>query len=115
MSAAFHSKIMKTAEKEMKSYLNMANFSDSIYPVISNFNALPNKNKSIIFEQLSKQMSNKVKWMDSIKVLESNKEKNIIEIGPGRVLTNLIKRISKSFNHYNINKPEDIEVFKNAI
>ena len=53
--------------------------------------------------------------MDSIRLLESNNEKNIIEIGPGKILTGIIKRISKNFNHFNINDVKDIDLIKNAI
>ena len=60
-------------------------------------------------------MSNRVKWMDSIKLLFDNDEKLIIEIGPGKTLTGIIKRISKDFTHFNINELKDIELLKNAI
>ena len=106
---------MKIAEEKMKTFLLQTKFCDSIYPVISNYSATPSQSKKTILENLSTQMSNKVKWIDSIRVLELNHEKNIIEIGPGKVLTGLIKRISKNFNYYNINEVKDIEEFKNAI
>ena len=115
VSAAFHSKIMQKAEEKMKNSLSEIDFSNSSYPVISNYSGTANKDKSIIFENLSKQMSNKVKWFDSIKLLESKKEKNIIEIGPGKILTGIIKRISKNFSHFNINEISDIDVLNNAI
>ena len=47
--------------------------------------------------------------------LTSIKNKNIIEIGPGKTLTGIIKRISNNFNHFNINSVSDIDVLKNAI
>tara|TARA_B100001123_G_C15272499_1_gene1010859 strand:- start:52 stop:984 length:933 start_codon:yes stop_codon:yes gene_type:complete len=115
VSAAFHSNIMKNAQEKMKNSLLKIKFSDPIYSVISNFSASDSKDKVTIFENLTKQMSNRVKWYDSIKLLESKNEKNIIEIGPGKILTGLIKRISKNFNCYNINELKDIDVLKNAI
>ena len=115
VSSAFHSKIMKKAEEKMKRSLSEINFSNPIYSVISNYSATASKDKSIIFSNLSKQMSNRVKWVDSIKLLESKNEKNIIEIGPGKALTGIIKKISKNFNHFNINEVSDIEFIKNAI
>ena len=54
-------------------------------------------------------MSNKVRWVESINLLENLKEKNIIEIGPGKILSGLIKRINKKFNIMNFNKISDIE------
>ncbi len=115
VSAAFHSKIMKTAEVKMKNSLCKINFSNPLYSVISNYSGKATKDKLIIFDNLSKQMSNRVKWVDSIKLLEFNNEKNIIEIGPGKVLTGIIKRISRKFNHFNINQVSDIKLLKNAI
>ena len=53
-------------------------------------------------------MANKVKWTESIKKLEEIKEKNIIEIGPNKVLSGLINRISKNFNIKSINEIEDL-------
>ena len=61
------------------------------------------------------KMSNKVKWVESIKCLESLKETNIIEIGPGKVLTGLIKRISNKFTLSNINSIKDLENINNGL
>ena len=70
---------------------------------------------SIVFDSLSKQMSNTVRWVESIKSLEKLKETSIIEIGPGKVLTGLIKRISNNFKIRNINNLEDLENIINEI
>ena len=115
VSAAFHSKIMKKAEVRMQTYLWKINFRNSLYSVVNNYSATANIDKSIIFENLSKQMSSRVKWVDSIRLLESKNEKNIIEIGPGKVLTGIIKKISNNFNHFHINELGDIDILKNAI
>ncbi len=115
VSAAFHSKIMSHAENEMKLYLNKINFKNSKYFIISNYNAQKTTESSVIFENLSKQMSNKVKWVESIKCLEKSGETSIIEIGPGKVLTGLVKRISNNFKISNINKIEDLRDLFDAI
>ena len=60
-------------------------------------------------------MSNKVRWVESIRSLELSSEKNIIEIGPSYILTGIIKRISKNFKHFNITKISDIDLLKNEI
>ena len=109
VSAAFHSKLMSAAEKKMKNYIFSANFNKSTIPIISNFNAELSNDIEILSTNLSMQMSNKVKWVDSIKFLEQKNDTNIIEIGPGRVLSGLIKRISKNFNIENIEKISDID------
>ena len=63
-------------------------------------------------ENITKQMSKRVRWVESINLLESMKESNIIEIGPGEVLSGLIKRITNTFTITNIEKIEDLEKIK---
>ncbi len=115
VSSAFHSRLMKNAEKKMKIFLNKVNFQDSTYDIISNFSAKESKDSKIIFNNLAKQMSNKVRWVESIKCLENLNESNIIEIGPGNILSGLIKRISNKFTLYSINSIEDLYNFTNEI
>ena len=54
-------------------------------------------------------MSNKVRWVESIKCLDNLNETKIIEIGPGKILSGLIKRISKNFIVHNINCVNDLD------
>ena len=91
------------AEKEMKNYLSRIDFNNSFYSIISNYTATASNEKKILFENLSNQMSNKVRWAESIKLLDKMGEKIIIEMGPGKVLSGLIKRISNNFSLYNFN------------
>ena len=114
VSAAFHSNLMKTAEEKMLNYIKKIKFNSSNINIISNYSAESSNNISIISQNLSKQMSNKVRWVESIKTLENLKEEAIIEIGPGKVLSGLIKRINKKFTLINFNSINDIENIKNA-
>ena len=91
------------------------NFKNSHIPIISNFSAKISNNNEEIIESLIKQMSKRVRWVESINVLDDINEKNIIEIGPGKVLTGLIKRINNNFDIINIEKIFDIEKIKNEI
>ena len=114
VSSAFHSRLMKNAETMMKSFLNKVNFKYSSYFIISNFSAQESRDSKIIFNNLSKQMSNKVRWTESIKRLENLNENKIIEIGPGKVLSGLIKRISNKFTLFNVNSIDDLYNFTEA-
>ena len=114
VSAAFHSNLMKTAEEKMLTYLKKTKFNSSNINIISNYSAESSNNISIISQNLFKQMSNKVRWVESIKTLENLKEDTFIEIGPGKVLSGLIKRINKKFKLINFNSINDIENIKNA-
>lgn len=111
VSSAFHSKLMKNAEEKMKLLLNKVNFQNPSYYIISNFSAKETKDSKIIYSNLSKQMSNKVRWVESIECLENLNESEIIEIGPGNVLSGLIRRISNKFTLFNINSVEDLYNF----
>ena len=114
VSAAFHSNLMIKAEEKMLNFIKKIKFHSSNINIISNYSGETSNNISTIINNLSKQMSNKVRWVESIKALENLKEENIIEIGPGKVLSGLIKRISKNFNLINFNSINDIEKINNA-
>ena len=112
VSSAFHSKLMTDAENKMKEHINNVKFKNSDIKIISNFSADISRNIESIIFNLSNQMSNRVRWVESIISLEKLNEKNIIEIGPGKVLGGLIKRISNNFSIRNINNLNDIREFK---
>ena len=95
VSAAFHSKYMLQAQKELSEEIELLNFSENKIRIISNFDAKSYENNEIIKKNLQKQMANRVNWTQSVKTLESLGENNIIEIGPSKVLSGLINRISK--------------------
>tara|TARA_B110000438_G_scaffold301398_1_gene356187 strand:+ start:1748 stop:2677 length:930 start_codon:yes stop_codon:yes gene_type:complete len=114
VSAAFHSKLMTDAEKKMKDHISNTNFLNSNIAIISNYTGNISNDKKIILNNLSLQMSNRVRWVESVKTLESIKEDKVIEIGPGKILSGLIKRISNKFNFINLEKITDMEKIKNA-
>ena len=108
VSAAFHSQFMTEAQKMLNHDIDRLNFSENNVRVISNFDADIHNSSLLIKENLKNQMANKVKWTSSIKKLEEIGEKNIFEIGPSKVLSGLIKRISNNFNIKSINEISDI-------
>ena len=108
VSAAFHSKFMTQAQEKLNLDIDLLNFSENKIRIISNYDANIYTENASIKKNLKFQMANKVKWTESIKKLEEIKEKNIIEIGPSKVLSGLINRISKTFNIKSINEIEDL-------
>ena len=108
VSSAFHSKIMKSAENKLSQHISKINFNKSTIPIISNFNSEINIDIKKIVQNLTYQMSNRVRWVESINKLKNMKENRIIEIGPGKVLSGLVKRISSDFLIDNIEYPSDI-------
>jgi len=115
VSAAFHSPLMIDAEEKMKNQLNLINFNNPLYDIVSNYSGRKTNNISVIFANLTKQISNKVKWVDSIKCLENEDENEYIEIGPGKILSSLIKRISKNSKITNINSVDDLNKYINEL
>ena len=108
VSAAFHSKFMTQAQEKLSLDIKSLNFLENKISIISNYDAKIYTENAFIKKNLQFQMANKVKWTESIKKLEEIKEKNIIEIGPNKVLSGLINRISKNFNIKSINEVEDL-------
>jgi len=104
---------MKTASEKMASYINQLKMNKLEKPIISNVTAKetvsPKEIKSLLISQIEK----KVRWLESIEYMKNNGVKNFVEIGPGKVLSGLIKRIDKNANVYSINTEEDIKLLLN--
>ncbi len=108
VSAAFHSKFMLEAQRQLKGNINNLHFNDNKIFIISNYDAEAYNDSNLIKKNLQMQMANKVNWTRSIKKLEEIGEKNILEIGPNKVLGGLINRISKNFDIKSINLISDL-------
>ena len=109
VSAPFHCKLMKTATEIMKKEINNTKFNTPSPKIISNVNALEQDNIDTIKNLLIEQIESTVKWRESVQYMIKNGVKKFIEIGPGKVLTGLVKRIDKSVESYSINNDEDIK------
>lgn len=92
VSAAFHSRYMKEAQEQFASYIEDFTFSDLEIPVISNYKALP-YGAGEVKENLVKQLGSTVRWVESVWTMEAMGCTDIVEIGPGNVLTNMVKKI----------------------
>ncbi len=108
VSAAFHSKFMLHAQEILSSQIDKLEFEENDIKVISNFDAQAHKETDILKKNLQNQMANRVNWTNSVKKLEELGEKKIIEIGPSKVLSGLINRISKNFDIKSINQISDL-------
>ena len=109
VSAPFHCKLMKTATEIMKKEINNTRFNTPSPKIISNVNALEQDNIDTIKNLLIEQIESTVKWRESVQYMIKNGVKKFIEIGPGKVLTGLVKRIDKNVESYSINNDEDIK------
>ena len=112
VSAPFHCKLMQKATEIMKVEIEKLNFSEPKNILISNVTGKAITNSSQIKELLIKQIESKVRWRESVKYMIDNGTKQFIEIGPGKVLSSLIKRIDRNAKVSAINNEEDISVIK---
>ena len=109
VSAPFHCKLMKKATENMKDKILNLNLKDISNPIISNFSAKPSISGPEIKNLLVSQIEGRVRWLESIELMINKGTKNFIEIGPGKVLSGLLKRINKSVNIKSINNEQDIK------
>ena len=107
VAGAFHSPLMISAAEKMKDFISDIEFTNSNNSVLSNVTACIH-NFEEIKEKMVEQITSSVKWVQIIKNLSDRGVTEIIECGPGRVLSGLIKRIDKTIEVRNINSISDI-------
>jgi [acyl-carrier-protein] S-malonyltransferase len=113
VSAPFHCSLMNPAAIKMKEKIDMVNFKKPDFEIISNVTALPVIEPEDIKKFLVQQIYSKVRWRESIDFMGKKKVEDFIEIGPGKILTGLVKRILPNSNSFNINSINDIKNLKN--
>jgi len=96
VSGAFHSPLMAVAEAELQEQLDSAGFRDPIFPVISNVTAQPVSEAAEARELLVRQLTSAVRWTDSVRTMLELGVTGFLEIGPGKVLTGMLKRIDRA-------------------
>ena len=107
VSAPFHCSLMKGAANKMKEKIEPINFGKLDFEIISNVTASPESDPKKIKILLVEQIYTKVRWRESIINMSNNGIREFIEIGPGKVLSGLVKRIIKDAKANNINSIED--------
>ena len=112
VSAPFHCSLMKPAAEAMKEKINKTNFNNPINQIISNVTAKPEEDIDTLKKLLVKQIFSPVRWRESIIYMSRMGEKNFIEIGPGKVLSGMVKRTMSKVNCFSINSITDIKNFK---
>jgi [acyl-carrier-protein] S-malonyltransferase len=110
VSAPFHCKLMSKATQIMKKEITKLEFKDFKNSLISNVTAKEIGDKNILKDLLIKQIESRVRWRESVQYMVNNGVNKFIEIGPGKVLSGLIKRIHRDVKVSAINNEEDISV-----
>ncbi|MGE3961566.1 MAG: ACP S-malonyltransferase [Dehalococcoidia bacterium] len=107
VSGAFHTPLMQSAADGMRGVLAGIAFNAPVVPVISNVTARPIAEGSALAEELASQITSPVLWADSVATMAAAGVTEVIEFGPGKVLTGLVKRIDRSIACRNIGTAEE--------
>ncbi len=114
VSAPFHCSLMAPAAIAMKDALNQTDLFDLPIPLIANITAEKVQEGELIKQHLVEQVTGRVKWRESVESFKNLGVQKVVEIGAGKVLTGLTKRIDPSLETFTINTPHDMDVFLKA-
>ncbi len=109
VSGAFHSTLMQTAADHFVAELSKVAIADSSISLISNVDAFPTVDPVVIQKNLGLQITSSVQWVASVEYMAAQGIEDFVEIGPGKVLKGLIRRINPALRVHNIEKPADID------
>jgi [acyl-carrier-protein] S-malonyltransferase len=110
VSAPFHCKLMNKATMVMQEEISKLNFEEPKNVLISNVTGKEIPNANVLKDLLVKQIESRVRWRESVQLMINKGTSQFIEIGPGKVLSGLIKRIDRNVKVSAINTEEDIKL-----
>jgi len=102
VAGAYHSPLMSSAADKLQALLAGVKFSNPEVPVLSNVTGMPHESAATIADTMVKQVVSSVKWLSCVEWMKNNGTASYLEMGPGRVLSGLIKRIDSSAEVNNI-------------
>ncbi|MCQ1777845.1 ACP S-malonyltransferase [Neorhizobium galegae] len=115
VSAPFHSDLMAPAADAMRHALDKVDKNNPVVPVIANVRAVPVYDADEIARLLVTQVTGQVRWRETVEWFGANGVTTLYEIGSGKVLTGLARRIEKNISGIAVNTPADIEAALTAI
>ncbi len=115
VSAPSHCKLMSGASERLSGLLDGIKFRNPQFPIVNNADAEFLDEHGAIKGSLIKQLNSPLLWEDSIKLIIDRGVKTFIEIGPGRILSGLIKRVNNEVSVYNVEDVKSLEVTLNAM
>jgi [acyl-carrier-protein] S-malonyltransferase len=111
VSAPFHSALMMPAQQRLASDLNRIEFGDLTVPLVTNVDAAIIRRGAAARDALVRQVSSPVRWLESMELLIREGVDTFVEVGPGKVLTGLMRQISREVKCFNV---EDAASLKSA-
>ncbi len=109
VSIAAHSELMRVVASDFRDVVDKTPINLPEIPVIANITAMPLSTKEAIQQEMEGQLTSSVRWTNTIQWMAEQGVSTVIEIGPKKVLTGLMKRIDKTISTFNVETPEDIE------
>ena len=109
VSAPFHCRLMQPASEIMQEALNNLKFNGPLIPVVSNITALPHTNPLTLRKNLIDQVTGTVRWRETMEFAKNQSVKKITELGSGKVLTGIAKRMIKDITSESFENPEDFD------
>jgi [acyl-carrier-protein] S-malonyltransferase len=109
VSAPFHCALMQPAQDRLASLLKTIKFSDAQVPVVVNVDAAPVTEAGRLREALVRQVTGSVRWVESMQALEQQPPLHLIEVGPGKVLSGLMRQIDRSRTVLNVEGRASLE------
>ncbi len=109
VSGAFHSSLMKPAADKFSGVLSSVVINPTAIKVVTNVNGQPQADAATIRTNLAQQITASVQWVASMEFIIGQGVTDFVEVGPGKVLKGLMRRINPQVNVYNIEKPADID------
>lgn len=115
VSAPFHCALMKPAQDRLAADLDTIQFSDGEMPLVTNVDARAVTSADLLRDSLVRQVSQPVRWLESVEFLISQGVKTFIEIGPGKVLSGLVRQIDRSVQCVNVEDEASLRAAREAI
>ncbi|MCX6164770.1 MAG: ACP S-malonyltransferase [Ignavibacteriae bacterium] len=109
VSGAFHSELMRTSDENLRKALEVLEIENPVIPVYTNVDGLPKSDKEEIKNSLSKQLVSPVRWELTINNMIQDGVTKFYEIGSGKVLTGLVKKIKTDAEIFNLTTAEDLD------
>jgi [acyl-carrier-protein] S-malonyltransferase len=115
VSAPFHCALLEPAELRLEPDLRALRVQDPRVPVIANVDAEPKRDAAAAIDALVKQVSAPVRWQQVVQRLASEGVSNYVEVGPGTVLSGLVKKIDRNATVFNFAQPDDLAALQEAL
>ena len=115
VSAPFHCALMKPAQQRLEIDLQQLAFAEPRVPVVTNVDALVRTSASELRDALVRQVSAPVRWLESMELLIQQGVTTFVEVGPGKVLSGLMRQISREVNCLNVEAAESLKAAREKL